>query len=675
MLNRMRNIAGSYKPGHLHRPASLAMLLGLLAILVLLPGCSPSSHTPEASKGTLDLGRWDFEKGGMVKLNGEWEFYWNDLFTPADFKDSNRARKTDYIKVPLFWDHQEIDSKRLPVQGFATYRLRVKMPPGQRIMGIKLPDANSASRVWINGDLVAEVGRVGRSAKEERPDLLPVVRLFDAPGDLEIVIQVSNHFIHRSGVWQSISLGTQEMVFRERDSAMVLNLALVGTFIILSIYNLFIFFLRRTEYTAVLFSMVSLCFGIRTLTIDDRPILLLFPKLDVNILYRMQYESLLAACVFFCAFVYSLFPREFSRKVLNILIWVSIAEFAIVVFTPTMFYTSLLDVVEVKLFLECFFCSYVVAKSAIKGLRRALPLCFVMVMLFAAGVNDALYTHFLADTGYMMQYAAFFLMLVQAYIVATRISGAYFKFSNLTMQLNAANVNLEQKVAERTQELESEKKKADDLLLNILPAETARELKVSGRSVARTYRMVTVMLIDMVGFTKISEQIGAELLVSEIDECFKAFDAIVEEYGVEKIKTIGDAYLCAGGLPNPNDTHAEDVINAAFKMNEFMRLRILEKEQKGEISFQVRIGINSGPVVAGIVGAKKFAYDIWGDAVKLAGDMEHNCDPGRINVSTHTYELVKNKFDCIRHEGRSADGMSAIDMYYIAGVKTTTFAL
>jgi class 3 adenylate cyclase len=115
----------------------------------------------------------------------------------------------------------------------------------------------------------------------------------------------------------------------------------------------------------------------------------------------------------------------------------------------------------------------------------------------------------------------------------------------------------------------------------------------------------------------------------------------MEEYGLEKIKTIGDAYLCAGGLPEANDTHAVDATLAAFKINDFMKKRLSEKTSKGDISFQVRIGINSGPVVAGIVGSKKFAYDIWGDAVKIAGEMEQACEPGRINISATTYSLVK----------------------------------
>jgi class 3 adenylate cyclase len=180
----------------------------------------------------------------------------------------------------------------------------------------------------------------------------------------------------------------------------------------------------------------------------------------------------------------------------------------------------------------------------------------------------------------------------------------------------------------KTQKLmtENEKKKSDDLLLNILPAEVAEELKATGIAKAKAFTMVTVMFTDFKGFTNISEKVSAELLVDEIHYCFSAFDKIIQQHKIEKIKTIGDAYLCAGGLPVSNYTHPEDILEAAFTIRDFMLQRKKEKESKGEIPFEIRIGIHTGPVVAGIVGVKKYAYDIWGDTVNIAARMEQNSE-------------------------------------------------
>jgi class 3 adenylate cyclase len=225
-------------------------------------------------------------------------------------------------------------------------------------------------------------------------------------------------------------------------------------------------------------------------------------------------------------------------------------------------------------------------------------------------------------------------------------------------------------VEERTNEALMAKKKTDELLLNILPAETADELKANGFAKAKNYDLVTVLFADFKGFTAISEKMKPEELVYELNYCFSAFDSITQKYGIEKIKTIGDAYMCAGGLPGKNTTHPNDVVNAALEIRAFMVNYKIDRELKGEIPFEIRIGINTGPVVAGIVGFKKFAYDIWGDTVNIASRMESCSEPGRINISGSTYQLVRNNYDCTLRGKIEAKGIGEIEMYFVEGVKT-----
>ena len=212
--------------------------------------------------------------------------------------------------------------------------------------------------------------------------------------------------------------------------------------------------------------------------------------------------------------------------------------------------------------------------------------------------------------------------------------------------------------------IKEEKKRSDELLLNILPLEVADEIKLSGRSNPKTFSMVTVMFTDFKDFTRISQNISGELLVAELDHCFSAFDKMLQKYKIEKIKTVGDAYLCASGLPVSSFTHATDMVNIAMEIRNFMLERKKEKESKGETPFELRIGIHTGPVVAGIVGVKKYAYDIWGDAVNLAARMEQNSEAGKINISGTTYELVKDKFKCIHRGKIQAKNKGEIDMYF-----------
>ena len=213
--------------------------------------------------------------------------------------------------------------------------------------------------------------------------------------------------------------------------------------------------------------------------------------------------------------------------------------------------------------------------------------------------------------------------------------------------------------------IKEEKKRSDELLLNILPDEVANEIKLSGRSNPKTFSMVTVMFTDFKDFTRISQNISGELLVAELDHCFSAFDKMLQNYKIEKIKTVGDAYLCASGLPVSSFTHATDMVNVAMEIRNFMLERKKEKESRGEIPFELRIGIHTGPVVAGIVGVKKYAYDIWGDAVNIAARMEQNSDAGKINISGTTYDLVKDKFKCIHRGKIQAKNKGEIDMYFV----------
>ncbi len=233
---------------------------------------------------------------------------------------------------------------------------------------------------------------------------------------------------------------------------------------------------------------------------------------------------------------------------------------------------------------------------------------------------------------------------------------SYALYGGLALMVLVASVFFRQR-----NKIGKEKKRSDDLLLNILPAEVAEELKATGGAEAKHFDNVSVLFTDFVGFTSISEKLSPKELVREIHQCFTAFDEIIERNGLEKIKTIGDAYLAVCGMPNEDKDHAKKTVKAAIEIMDFINKRIVEGGK-----FNIRIGINSGPVVAGIVGVKKFAYDIWGDTVNTAARMEQHSVNGKINISGSTYELVKNDFKC-EHRGKiEAKNKGEVDMYFVS---------
>ncbi len=238
-------------------------------------------------------------------------------------------------------------------------------------------------------------------------------------------------------------------------------------------------------------------------------------------------------------------------------------------------------------------------------------------------------------------------------------------FNKMVKDLSTARKEINQ----RTEELTKEKQKSDELLLNILPLETAEELKSTGEAKAKYYDSVTVLFTDFKDFTSISENMSANELVTELHHCFSRFDNIIRKYNMEKIKTIGDSYMCVAGLPIKNTTHPFDAVNAAVEIRDCMLSYNKEKEANGDVGFDVRIGIHTGPVVAGIVGVNKFAYDIWGSTVNTASRMESGGVPNKINISSSLYDIIKDKYDCTLRGNFMVKGLGEISMYFVNGIK------
>ncbi len=249
--------------------------------------------------------------------------------------------------------------------------------------------------------------------------------------------------------------------------------------------------------------------------------------------------------------------------------------------------------------------------------------------------------------------------------MAIIIAGALIILALLIYGRYRSSRKAKKTLEEKNKVIEYERERSEELLLNILPAPIAAELKEYGKASAKQYKEVTVLFSDFKNFTKVAESLKPEELVKELDKCFKAFDFIISQYtDVEKIKTIGDAYMCASGLTDrrilPNN-----IVRAALEMQEFLEEYKQERIRVGKPYFEARIGLHTGPVVAGVVGVNKFAYDIWGDTVNIAARMEANSLEGHVNISEDTYKQVKYKFECEYRGKVQAKNKGAVDMYFV----------
>tara|TARA_B100001245_G_C22863509_1_gene415266 strand:- start:229 stop:1395 length:1167 start_codon:yes stop_codon:yes gene_type:complete len=232
-------------------------------------------------------------------------------------------------------------------------------------------------------------------------------------------------------------------------------------------------------------------------------------------------------------------------------------------------------------------------------------------------------------------------------------------------QLLILNQNLEQKVQQRTMDLEKQMEKTEELLHNIFPAEVVQELKETGSVQPRHFQKATIAFMDIVGFTLHTKDLPPHEIINQLNQIFKEIDQVIQEYGLEKIKTMGDGYMFGGGIPIPNETNAFDVVDACLTILE--RVADLKKVHKFIDTWQLRIGVHTGELIAGVIGSKKFTYDVWGKTVNVASRMESAGAPGRINISAHTYELIKEEFHCECRGKLAVKNMEDLEMYFVNG--------
>jgi adenylate cyclase len=242
-------------------------------------------------------------------------------------------------------------------------------------------------------------------------------------------------------------------------------------------------------------------------------------------------------------------------------------------------------------------------------------------------------------------------------------------YNQLNYRFAKTQYMLEQIINNRTEDLIREKEKSENLLNNVLPKVTADEIMNKGKAEKTKYNFVTVLFSDIQGFTKIAEEMNPEVLIDELDKFFFHFDSVVEKYDIEKIKTIGDAYMCAGGIPEKNRTNPVEVVLAALEMQEYMLQMKGTTDMEGVKFWDIRIGIHTGTVIAGVVGHKKMTYDIWGDTVNTASRMETSGEAGKVNISGTTYEFVREFFIC-EHRGKMpVKYKGELDMYFVEGIR------
>ncbi len=414
-------------------------------------------HTTRAEDGVLDVSSYDFSTRGAAKLDGMWELYWGKLIEPDDFT-KNTLPSPSFVHVPDTWDRHTINGKHLPGIGHATFRLKLKLPPGIASFGIKLQEASSAYRLYINGTLIASNGTVGTSPTSSIPQFLPQTAHFQAEnGEAEIVIHISNYHEKNGGPWHSIYMGLPEQIAKLREARVFIEAALIGILLVIGIYHLGLFIIRPKERSSFYFFLYCQIIALRTVLMGERLLIFFFPHFPWELAVRLEHISFYMAVPLFSYFLTSLYPAEIHRYFSRALLAAGLIASAIVFATPARVFTHLVTPFQIITLIALVYWIYGIMLSIMRKEEDALLVFFGFIVISATAVNDMLYARGTINTGYLISFGLLMLIFILSFSISLRFSRSFRRSEELAkelmrskQQIEEHNRTLEEKVLERS---------------------------------------------------------------------------------------------------------------------------------------------------------------------------------------------------------------------------------
>ncbi|MCK5310674.1 MAG: 7TM-DISM domain-containing protein, partial [Desulfobacteraceae bacterium] len=439
----------------------LIIMTTCLALCLCLMFASCSDHQtvkrepPQAVNGLLDLSDWDFQKDGVVKLDGEWEFYWEKLLKPDDFNSPALPQKTGLIRLPSVWNNYEVNEKTLSGNGYATYRLKIKIRSSSDMKALKLHIIPTAYTLWLNNEKLLSNGVVGTSKETMTPFWSPKIASFQSTDKtIQIIVQVSNFMFRRGGIRESIIIGTEKQIRKKREKALFLEQLLLGGLIIMGLYHFGLFVFRRKDPSALYFGIVCIIIAIRVTTTGCH-LLNTYVGITWEMTLKLEYLSFYLVVPFFLLFLKSLYPRELSRIIVQSSILIAIIFSMIVLFTKAPVHSHTTTTYQMITLFYIFYSLSALCLAAYKKREGAKLFLLGWLVLIVTVINDILYSQMIIFTGDIAPFGFFVFIFFQSYLLSVRFSNAFVLSEKLSKEMEEMVLHLEEKVDKRTEKLKS----------------------------------------------------------------------------------------------------------------------------------------------------------------------------------------------------------------------------
>jgi len=400
---------------------------------------------PQVVQGVMDLRNWDLSDG-IIKLDGEWEFYWQQFLEPTDFRDGKQPSAVDYFTVPNKWNQYK-SKEGGTGDGYATYRLTIKFHEPARYLTLKMPDVATAYKLYINGELVRCVGVVGQGLVDSKPKYLPqMVSFYTERQDIELVIQVSNFAHQKGGIKSSLQLGLEQVGYKIRDKQMGFELFILGSIFIMAVYHFGLYIMRRKDKPAFYFGLFCLLIAIRAIVTGEILIMNMFPAIEWELLLKIEYLSYYLSVPVFAKFIYHLYASETSPDGTNYLVLISLVFSGVVILTPVKYFAKTLTGYDVITVLACLYVSIMVIKAVKNKQEGAGYFVLGIVILLGTVINDILFATGIIATGEMVPIGLYIFIFFQALALSTRFARAYASLETVSAELRYSTEILKEQV-------------------------------------------------------------------------------------------------------------------------------------------------------------------------------------------------------------------------------------